>query len=272
MIRIIVDSSSDFTLKEANELNFGFVPLQIELDGNTYEDGITFEKNAYYKLLESTSSFPKTSQPTPGKFLEVFEKAKENNEEVLYIALSSKISGTYQSALLASNMLDYDQIHIFDSLSGSAIVQIMAKRAGEMANDKKTIDEILEELEYLKDHARIYIAVKTLDYLEKGGRISKVVKTVGTLAKIKPLLAVIDGQIEMHSKCIGLKSAMKALCNTLIEKPSDTRYPVCILYSYDTELPNEVKSNIGEAEFVQLGATIGSHAGLESFGLAYIEK
>lgn len=272
MIRIIIDSSSDFTLKEAEKLGFGFVPLQIELDGHTYEDGISFEKNAYYELLESTPSFPKTSQPTPGKFLEIFEKAKENNEEVLYIALSSKISGTYQSALLASSMLDYDRIHVFDSLSGSAIVQIMAKRAHEMVKDGKTIDEILKELEYLKDHARIYIAVKSLDYLEKGGRISKVVKAVGTLAKIKPLLVVIDGQIEMHSKCIGLKSAMKTLCNILLDKPSDSRYPVCVLYSYDKELPTEVKNNIGDAEFVQLGATIGSHTGLESFGVAYIEK
>lgn len=272
MIKIVVDSASDFTIEQAKELGFGFVPLQVELDGSLYEDGVSFEKDEYYNLLASTPSFPKTSQPTPGRFLQEFEKAKENNDEVLYIALSSSISGTYQSAVLAASMAEYDRIHIFDSLSGSAIAQIMAKTAKKMADEGKTIDEILKELEYLKEHGRIYIAVKSLDYLEKGGRISKTVKTVGTLAKIKPLLAVVDGKIEMHSKCIGLKSAMKSLCAILNDKPNDNRYPVCVLFSYDRELPNEVAENVGNVEFVQLGATIGSHAGLESFGLAYIEK
>ena len=114
MIRILVDSAADFSKKEIDEKGIYLVPLQVEFQEEQYLDGVNLERDEFYKKLVCEKDFPKTSQPSPQKFLDVFEEVKENGDELICILLSSALSGTYQSAQLARSMADYDKIYIVD--------------------------------------------------------------------------------------------------------------------------------------------------------------
>ena len=112
MIKILVDSSSDLTKEEAEEKGYLFVPIGISLEGKEYEDGVDLTKDEFYDLLVNGETFPKTSQPSPQVFLDLFEQAKKDGDEIVAILLSSALSGTYQSAVLARQMADYEGIHL----------------------------------------------------------------------------------------------------------------------------------------------------------------
>ena len=134
MIRLVVDSSADFLAEELKEKNIELVPLNIALAGETYQDGVTLERNQFYEILTGQEDFPKTSQPSPENFLTLFENAKEAGDDVICILLSSSLSGTCQSAHLAKNMAEYDNIHIVDSLSATFGIKILADHANSMRN------------------------------------------------------------------------------------------------------------------------------------------
>ena len=111
MIKLLVDSASDFTKAELNNRNIEFIPLGITLDNENYLDGINLTKDDFYDKIQKSTEFPKTSMPSPAAFLEYFEMAKENGDEIVCILLSSALSGTYQSAVTAKGMVDYDKIY-----------------------------------------------------------------------------------------------------------------------------------------------------------------
>ena len=121
MIKILVDSSSDLTKEEAEEKGYLFVPIGISLEGKEYEDGVDLTKDEFYDLLVNGETFPKTSQPSPQVFLDLFEQAKKDGDEIVAILLSSALSGTYQSAVLARQMADYEGIHLIDSLTATGV-------------------------------------------------------------------------------------------------------------------------------------------------------
>ena len=129
MIKILVDSSSELTKKEAEEKGFLFVPISVNIGGREYRDGVDLTKDKFYDLLVNSGEFPQTSQPSPQAFLELFEQAKKNGDEVVAILLSSALSGTYQSAVLAKQMVDYEGIYLIDSLTATGVIQILADYA-----------------------------------------------------------------------------------------------------------------------------------------------
>ena len=129
MIKILVDSSSELTKKEAEEKGFLFVPISVNIGGREYRDGVDLTKDKFYDLLVNGGEFPQTSQPSPQAFLELFEQAKKNGDEVVAILLSSALSGTYQSAVLAKQMVDYEGIYLIDSLTATGVIQSLADYA-----------------------------------------------------------------------------------------------------------------------------------------------
>lgn len=147
MIRILVDSAADFSKKEIEEKGIHLVPLQVNFQEEQYLDGVNLERDEFYEKLVHRKDFPKTSQPSPQKFLDVFEEVKEKGDELICILLSSALSGTYQSAQLARSMADYDKIYIVDSLSAVVAIRILCDTALRMAEHGNTAQEIIEELE-----------------------------------------------------------------------------------------------------------------------------
>lgn len=274
MIRLLVDSTSDLN----QEYGVYCIPLKVEIDGKVYRDGIDLDKDSFYQLLTSSKNFPKTSQPSPQDYVDIFEEVKKNNDTLICILLSSALSGTYQSAVLAKNIVEYDNIYIIDSLSTSFAIKIMVDKANEMIKDGKELDEIINTLEELKHHIKIYASFDTLKYLSKGGRLNATAATIGNIARLKPIITVdIEGKVEMIAKKLGLIKSIRYIEELINNSQIDEKYPKYMLYTYGTDNMHKMKNILNKAGFIengifQVGSTIGAHVGPEAFGVIFVEK
>lgn len=278
MIRILVDSAADYTLEELKAKNIEMVPLTVTLEDKTYLDVIELERNHFYEMLASTENFPKTSQPSPRFFENVFKDAKKKGDDVICVLLSSGLSGTCQSAHLAKNMVDYDNIYIIDSLSATIAIKIMADYADKLRKLNVPVGTIVEKVEEMKLRTKIFAAIDTLEYLQKGGRISKAAAAIGSLANLKPIITVTEeGTIAIPAKCIGRNKAIATILKLVEEHPIDPEFPVYPIYTYGIENSEKLiakcaKESISCAAIQQVGSTIGAHIGAGAYGLIYVTK
>ena len=278
MIHILVDSAADFSKKEIEEKGIHLVPLQVNFQEEQYLDGVHLERDEFYEKLVYGKDFPKTSQPSPQEFLDVFEEVKEKGDELICILLSSALSGTYQSAQLARSMADYDKIYIIDSLSAVVAIRILCDTALDMAAKGNTAQEIVEALEELKGRTQIFAAVDTLEYLAKGGRISKAAAAIGDMANLKPIITVSrEGSVEVVGKGIGVNRTLSAIQKKIAALQIDENYPVYSLFSYGEEncvkLEQKMEKNGCKVDSrKQIGPAIGTHIGPEAFGVCFVEK
>ena len=279
MIRILVDSSSDYSQEEVQEKGLVFVPIRIELAGKEYLDGIDLERDRFFELLQETGEFPLTSQPSPQEFLDIFQEVKEAGDDLVCILLSSHLSGTCQSARLASQMMDYeDHIFIVDSRAATYNIKVMADYALELVHDGLSAAEIAERLEAFKSRVHVVAMIDTLEYLRRGGRIGKAAAVVGDLARIKPVIYVTpEGEIGLAGKALGKNKAINMILKWIGEHPLDESFPAYSIYSYGTENSEVFEERLSREgirfdERLQIGATIGTHIGPGAFGFVYVKK
>lgn len=275
MIKIVVDSSADCNLQDGI-VDF-VVPILVSIDDVEYKSGVDLTNDKFYELLQNAKEFPRTSQPSPQDFIDLFEQAKNNKDQIIYLCLSSRLSGTYQSALMLKDMVEYDDIYIIDTLGATHIIDVLARYARDLVNKGYLVGEIADMCEELKYKVKLYAGIDTLEYLYKGGRVSRASATVGELTGIKPLITVSDGRVEMVGKALGKLRAV----NTVIEKVKahqiDTNFPVFSLYTYGTEncelLEEKLKSlDIEVTGRLQVGSTIGTHIGPGGYAVVFVEK
>lgn len=278
MIKLLVDSSSDYTPEETSEKGMILIPVTITLDGRTYTDGIDLKRDEFFRLLTGSNSFPQTAQPSPQSFLKVFGEAKEKGDELICILLSSELSGTVQSALLAKNMADYDKIYIVDSLCATYNIKILADYALSLIEKGVTAPEIVDRINRLKSHVKVVAVPDTLEYLYRGGRISRISATVGELANIKPVITLTpQGTVSVISKSLGKNRAMNYITAKLQEWGVDESFPFYSIYSYGTENCEKYERRLTENGYhvtarLQIGATIGTHIGPGAFGVVFVDR
>lgn len=277
MVKIMVDSASDMTKELCLEKGMEFIPIAVQLGEEEYLDGVNLNRDYFYEFLTKGEAFPQTSQPSPANFVDIFTACKERQEELIYLALSSSLSGTMQSAILAKNMVEYDGIYIVDSLAATFNIMVMADYAAGLAKEGMTAKEIVEKLEALKSHVKVIAGLDTLEYLAKGGRLSKAAASIGEMVRIKPVIELTpEGEVGVVGKCIGKNKAMVAICKQLEGKKLKTGFPVYLIYSYGEENAASLGSrlnNIGIliTDTLQIGTAIGTHIGPNAFGLIYVE-
>lgn len=278
MIRVLVDSSSDYMQAEAQKNNLEFVPLTVMINDVTYKSGVELTHDEFYEKLIDGKEFPKTAQPSPQDFLTIFEDAKEKGDDVICILLSSALSGTCQSAHLAKNMADYDNIYIIDSLSAIAGMRIMAEYAVKLSSAGIPASEIAEKIEAVKSKVKIVAGVDTLEYLCRGGRLSRTAATIGELANLKPILTVKpEGNLEVLGKTLGRVKAINYILNQLENSTVDTEFPMYSVYTYGTENVEKLENKLSKEGYridnrCQIGASIGAHVGPGAFGVVFVEK
>ena len=276
--RIIVDSTADLMPEYKERVQV--VPLTVHFGDHEYIDGVTIDHKTFYEKLVESDVLPTTSQATPDAFMKEFDKVKEAGEAAVVITISSKLSGTYQSATIAAS--EYDNIYIVDSgtaAMGSGILVELAFELLEKGLDAKTIVERLEEE---KKKIIIVALVDTLEYLKKGGRVSKTVAFAGGILNIKPVLSVIDGEINMLGKARGSKMGNNLLVQE-IEKAGgvDFSKPVMLGYSglsdalllkYIEDSKHIWEGNLQEVRYTTIGSVIGTHAGPGAVVVAFFKK
>lgn len=277
-IHIITDSSADLTPANAQRLGVEVVSMSIQFGDRSYLDGIDLDKAQFYQLLAEDKTSPSTAQPTPADFLKPMEAARATGAEAVVITLSSILSGTHQSALIAKDMCSYGPIYVVDSLSATAGIQIMVEYACKLREQGLSAQEIAEQVETLKGRIRIFAVIDTLEYLRRGGRLSSLQAGLGTVTKLKPVIAVRDGAVMVVGKAFGTAAATKQLLKFLSEHPIDSNFPAFALYSddrgrVDEFLPKlqEVNALPEDLRFCSIGPTIGTHIGPGAVGMAYVE-
>ncbi len=278
MIRILVDSSADYTAEEAKKHGLELVSINITMNGKNYLDGVELTRDEFYDLLVSSEEFPMTAQPSPQEFLDIFEDAKEKGDQLIYLSLSSGLSGTFQSATLAKSMAEYDEIYLVDTLSATRAIRLMAEYACKLREEGNDAATIAEKLEEFKSRVVILAAVDTLEYLQKGGRLSKAAAAVGELANLKPLITVTqEGKIGVPGKALGRNKAISTLVKMVTEKDIDTTFPIYSIYSLGEENTEKFEQKLGKegvrvTKRLQLGATIGCHIGPGAYGVIFVTK
>ncbi len=276
--RIIVDSTADL-VPEIKQRVYT-VPLTLHFGDEEYVDGVTIDHKTFYEKLIESDVLPTTSQATPDAFIKEFQKAKDAGESAVVITISSKLSGTYQSAVIAAE--EFENIYIVESgtaAMGSGILTELAFRYLDQGMDAGAIAEKLEE-----DKKKIVIValVDTLEYLKKGGRISKTVAFAGGVLNIKPVLSVIDGEIHMLGKARGSKMGNNLLVQEIDKAGGiDFTKPVLLGYSgisdallqkYIEDSRHIWEGNLEEVRYTTVGSVIGTHAGPGAVVVAFFKK
>ncbi len=278
-IKIMVDSASDFTRQQANDLGLLFVPMSVTFDGEEYLDGVDLFADEFYKKLESCNSMPRTSLINEFRWSEAFEEATKEGDELIVITISSKLSGTYQAAVNASKSFQ-GKVFVVDSMSAACGEGILAKYAMKLRDEGKYTQEIFHRLNEKKKDICVYAVIDTLKYLKKGGRISATTAIIGTTLSIKPIVGIVDGEVKMLGKAMGNKKG-NFLLNRMVESVGgiDFDMPWCYLWSgnHNSNIEKYVKSTQSlvegrQGEWNVLGGTIGTHVGAGAVGLAFFQK
>lgn len=272
---VITDSTAYLSADILEHYNITTVPLNVHLDGQTYKEGLDITNDEFYRLLRASNSFPTTSQPSAGEFLDVFSRLQPEDEAIV-IVISSELSGTIQSAEVAHHMLSYDlqgQINVVDSRFTSLGLAFQVIKAAEMLAAGHSRPDILQALTVMQSNQAIFFIVNDLQYLVRGGRLSKTSGLVGNLLQVRPILHICHGKIELFEKVRTTEKALGVMLQE-VEKKRETLQGLGIIHVQSPVEAEKLKKRL-ESEFglpvmvSEAGPVIGSHAGPGALGVAY---
>ena len=280
MIRIVTDSAADLTAAELNVPGIFVVPLSVTFaDGTTQLDDGTMTKDEFFVRLAEDSKLPRTSQPSPASFMQVYEDAAAAGDEVLVITIGQKLSGTYQCAKLAADMANVDNVLFVDSGHVCLSEALLVRLAIQLRDSGKTAGQIAAILEHAKEHLHLVAAIDDLKYLRKGGRLPAAVAVAGGMLGIKPLITIQDGKVAMAGKARGLPGAYVALFKKVEEMGGiNPAFPALAGYTVSprevTPIQTYLRDNLQQEDLLvrQIGCVIGTHAGPGAFGIAFFDK
>lgn len=280
-IRILIDSAADIGKAEAEKMNVIMLPMIISFGAEDYYDGVNLSPKQFYEKLIESDTLPKTSQVTPYRFEEAFKKYTANGDELIVITISSKLSGTYEGAKQAAENFK-DKVYVVDSMNAAIGERLLCEYALRLIEQGKTAKEIVAILEEEKSKINVMAVLGTLEYLRKGGRISAAVAFAGEVLSLKPVVAVVDGEVKLVGKALGSKKGNNLLNRLVQEKGGiDFTKPYGTIYSGldRTTLDKYVKDSAALwAEHTDdvpvhiLGGTIGTHVGPGAVGVAFFRK
>lgn len=279
-VKIITDSTCDLPKDLIEAINANVIPLQVTINNNDYLDGVDININTFFEEMDKSSEAPKTSQIPPSKFESIYKKYIDEGYEIISIHLSSKMSGTYQSAMIAKNVLSSDKIHIIDSQNVTCGLGLLVLKACKLKDEGKSASEIESIIYDTIPYVKSTLNFQALDNLVKGGRLSKASGFVGGLLGIKLNLAVENGEMVVRDKVRGSKKALRYLLDYLDKCGiSEEVTPIVVNAAADEENRGVLNGmiqylNEKNIKFVEseVGCVVGTHSGKNACGIFFIEK
>jgi len=267
MIRIVTDSSCDLPKKFIEKHDISVVPLTVNIDGEEYVEGKNISPEIFWEKMRHSSDLPKTSQPTPAAFSETFKKLSKNGDQILCLTISSKLSGTFQSATLG-NQLAGNPATIFDTLSGSLSHGIQVLQSARMAEKGEKLDNILKYLEDFRNKVTILILLHTLENIVKGGRLSKFKGGIAKLLNVKVILHGVKGEVHILKKVRGTKRFLNETLKIMEEIPGIMDKKIFGITHVDNEegagfFKGKILERFNPKEIIinGMGPTMGTYAG-----------
>jgi DegV family protein with EDD domain len=275
MIKIATDSTAYLPEEVIQRYGIHIIPLKVLFGERTYDECRDLSYEQFYQMLPQSKELPTTSQPAVGEFHELYSRLIQDGSEVISIHISSKISGTVDSALMARKELPEAKISVVDSLSTAMGLELMVIAAAEAVSAGQSRAEVVAMLERMARETRLFFVVDTLEYLQKGGRIGGAAALVGSLLSVKPILCLKDGRIEPLDKVRTKRKAVNRLLDVMVEElGSELPVRVTVGHAMAPEegqaLLEKVRSclNCSALHIAQIGPTIGTHVGPGTLGLA----
>ena len=276
-VKIVTDSAQDFEPSILEKMGITVVPLTVHFGEESYRDGYEIRGREFYEKLTSSAVIARTSQPSPWEFQQVFQQLTEDGSSVVTILLSSALSGTYQSAVMAKDALPDRQIAVIDSKSASGMYGMMAILAQEMAERGATFDEIVAAVNRMVEEGITVFSVDTLDYLARNGRIGKAQHLLGSMLNMKPILSLDDeGYVVAKERIRGRNKVIPRMVDIVLERLGEQELYVCVSHANSSEEAAKLKEqaqdllNIQRLFETEIGAIIGTHTGPGTLALLAI--
>ncbi len=271
MIRIVTESTCDIQFDEAKELGLHLIPMKLYFGDEEYIDKITITTGEFYEKLARSSTTPTTALTAPAEFSDIFEQYKDDT--ILVLLISKELSGTYNSACLAKQSSERDNIFVLDCRSVTIGNQLIIREACRMRDAGDSIETIIEKVKYLSEHIEITAMIDTLEYLVKGGRISGFSGFVGGILNLKPIIRVKNGVVTTIGKQRGSKKAFGHVCEE-IKARRNTQYGAIAGFSQDRSRMDELceMMDIPSDNVCEIGSVIGVHSGPGVVGVGYISN
>jgi len=274
MIKIVTDSTCNLSPEQLQRYDIRVAPLTIQFETETYEEDVDIDRDLFYKKIDEMGIIPTTSQPPPGRFADYYRQLTEQGHSILTITLTSKHSGTYQSAILAKDMVPEANVEVFDSTTATFGTGYMVLEAARAAEAGQSRENILKRLEEIKDNMCLFLTPATLEYVQVSGRVGRLAIALASLIDIKPIIKLEDGLL---TACENVRTRAKAINRMLelTEEKMGTTDPINIGVVH-ARSPEEGKTllekaqarfNCQEAMIDDFVASLTVHGGPGTLGL-----
>lgn len=284
---IVSDGSCDLTQEDAKKLNVEIVPFYVVFENEQYlKEGVDVSVADFYqKMIDNPNVFPKSSLPSIEDYVSCFEKHLKDGKDIICLCITTKFSGSYNSASSAKQLLEEEyperKITIIDTMVNTVLQGLVVREAARLRDLGYEYDKLVDIINEKKTTGRIFFTVKELTYLQHGGRIGKVASLVGDLMKISPIIVLKEGEIHQGGIALSRKRALlkvKELAKSYIESNKDKKFILCVGYGYDKEEGTNFVETLSKVFPDQdiilnhIGATIGVHTGPYPIGVGILEK
>ena len=275
-IKIITDSTLDLPAELIREKNIEVLPLLINFGKESYLDGVEITTKEMIDKINATGILPTTAQVTPNRFEETFKKYLDEGYKIVVLTLSSDMSGTYQSACIAKDMLESDDIVVIDSRNVTSGLGLLVLKACELRDKGLGIKEIEEEILKAIPKVKSSLNFESLENLVRGGRLSKTAGTIGSVLGLRLILEVKDGKMSVKDKVRGSKKALKKLISDFESVDVDFDSPIVLLELLNEDVYEGLKIYFQEKNInyidAKVGCTVGIHSGIKPCGIFFFEK
>lgn len=278
MVRIVTDSTCDIPEALLKKWDISVLHLEVRFGEDVYRDGINLSATEFYEKLAVADVLPKTSQITPDEFETIFRPYTEQGDEIVGIFLSSNLSGTCQSALLAREEINPQNIYIIDSRSVTFGLGLIISEAVKLRDSGLSAAQIAEIIEEKKLRLRVWGVIDTLEFLEKGGRISPTSAKIGSFLGIKPIIAFLDGKVEAVGKTRSRIAGFRWIEEKIQKYPPEQNSACAFGHSNSFAALSECMEffskyvDVNQALQCMMGSTVGTHVGPGAVGIAYFQQ
>ncbi len=277
-IVVVTDSTANLPPELATAYNLPIIPLNVHWDGETYLDGVTLDSATFYRRLQERKSFPTTSQPSAGAFIEFFREAaaRFGADTVVGVFISSELSGTYASAMQAKQELSDLHVEVVDSRMVSIALGFQVLAAARAVRAGGNLQEVLEAIHHVRARTSLFFTVDTLEFLYRGGRIGGAARLFGTALNLKPLLAVVNGRVDALEKIRGRRKSLQRLLDLMEEQLDGRPLGEVALIDIDAHEDTELVATQLVQRFqprqlyrALVAPVVGAHAGPGTVGVAF---
>lgn len=267
MLKIVMDSACDIPQEWQSEYDVNVIPINIQFENKTYQQGIDLSNDDFYHIADTTGVIPKTSQPTPQQFVAFYNRIAQASDTILSLHVTSRLSGTFNSAVTAAQELK-NKLNIipYDSGSGSAAVGFMCKEVRQLDRAGATLQAILTRLDVIRQNVNIVLTLDTLEYARRSGRVKALQAALAALVKIKPVIILKDGALDMREKVRTRQRAINRVLEIIHQRVDDRLVNVAVVHSQSLEAAKQLMQRVNETlrvnEMILSDLSIGVAANL----------